>query len=396
MVALQIERPVSRAPASITVPSLVRSAPSEPPRVSDERTVATGTVDGELAALVRTEIERAIQRNIKGLEYLSASDPQVGLSPKQVIHRRGTLALYHYLPTTPEVYRVPLLIVHSLVSKPYILDLTPGQSLIEFLVSRGFDVYLVDWGTPRPEDSQLTLERYVLDFLPECVERVAADSGEADVSLIGYCFGGVLALLYAALNSDGPLRNLVCFTTPVNFEGMGLQRRWSDPRWFDVDRVVDTLGNVPPDLLLRSFEMLRPASKPASLVLLWDKMWDDDFVKAFRLLDHWATDHIPFPGECFRQVIKELMWGNRLIQGTFTLRGRAVRLEDVRVPLLNVTAEYDHIVPAAASRELVPLVGSGDKQDLVLKGGHVSLVAGGNAVYRLWPKLDAWLAPRSV
>jgi polyhydroxyalkanoate synthase len=105
---------------------------------------------------------------------------------------------------------------------------------------------------------------------------------------------------------------------------------------------------------------------------------------------------VPYAGECFRQTTKELMWANKLVKGEFALDGRSAKLDAITVPVLHVTAEHDHIVPAAASRDLVPMVGSTDKQQIVMKGGHVSLVAGGNAIFRLWPQLDRWLSRRSV
>jgi polyhydroxyalkanoate synthase len=255
---------------------------------------------------------------------------------------------------------------------------------------------MIDWGLPRAEDKRLRLEDYVLDFIPECIALTQKDSGEDDVSVVGYCMGGLLAVLYAALNPGGPLKNLVCFTTPVNFQGMELFSLWTDKRYFDVDRVVDALGNVPPELLVAAFDMLRPASKVAGQVKLWDNMWNDDFVKSFRMFDRWANDQIPFPGECFRQLTKELMWEDRLLNDEFTLDGRPVHLRDVTVPFIHLMAEHDHIVPQAASAPLAGLIGSEDKREVVLKGGHVSLVAGGNAVYRLWPQVDSWLAERSV
>lgn len=349
-----------------------------------------------LADRVRREIDHAIQRRVKGLKYLVSSDPPVGVTPKDAIHARGTLVLHHYRPLCDDVYRVPLLMIMSLVSRPYILDLAPGQSLVEFLLRRGFDVYLVDWGVPRPEDSRLRLENYVLDFMPDCIERVRSDSGEPDVSIIGYCMGGILSALYAALHPDGPLRNLVCFTTPVDFEGMGLMRQWIDPRHFDVDHVVDTLGNVPPQLLLASFDMLRPVSRMAARVRLWDNMWNDDFVHSYRAFQRWANDQIPFPGETFRQLVKEMQWPNSLCRNEFHLGGRPVDLSRIRGPFLQVLAEHDHIVPYDAGRPLIGLVGSEDKEELLLKGGHVSLVAGPHAVGRMWPRLDAWLAERSI
>src|SRR5207247_2008153 len=149
--------------------------------------------------------------------YLTSRPPEMGRTPKDVVYSRGTLSLYHYRPQRDEVYRVPVVIVMSLVSRSYILDLVPGQSFIQFLLERGFDVDMIDCGVPRPEDKRLRLEDYTLDFMPDCVNRIFADSGERDVSMIGYCMGGLLAVIYAALHAGGPLKNLACFTTPVNF-----------------------------------------------------------------------------------------------------------------------------------------------------------------------------------
>jgi polyhydroxyalkanoate synthase len=354
------------------------------------------TSDTSIAARVRAEIERTIQRNIKGLDYLFSGDPVMGLTPKDIIYKRGTLQLYHYRPLSNEVYRVPVLLVMSLVSKSYILDLTPGQSFIEFLLKQGYDVYLIDWGVPRPEDRVLRLEDYILDFMPDCIARILADSGEPDLSLIGYCMGGMLAIMYSALYPNLPLKNLICLTTPVNFDGMGLTRQWTDQRYFDVDRIVDTLGNVPPELISASFEMLRPAARIAQQIRLWDNMWNDDFVKSYRMFDRWANDQIPFPGECFRQTTKELMWANKLYRNEFELGGQRVDIGNIRVPFLSVMAEHDHIVPYESAKDLINLVGSSDKRDIVLKGGHVSMVAGPNASRRLWPELDSWLSERSI
>ncbi len=352
--------------------------------------------DTSIAARVRAEVERTIQRNIKGLDYLFSGDPAMGLTPKDMIYRKGTLSLYHYRAQAKEVYRTPVLLVMSLVSKYYILDLTPGQSFIEFLVKQGYDVYLIDWGIPRPEDKGLRLEDYILDFMPDCIARILADSGEPDLSMIGYCMGGMLAIMYAALYPDLPLKNLVCFTTPVNFDGMGLTRQWTDKRYFDVDRIVDTLGNVPPELMMASFDMLRPVARIAQQIRLWDNMWNDEFVKSYRMFDRWANDQIPFPGECFRQTTKELMWENKLYKNELLLGGRRINLSNIQVPFLSVMAEHDHIVPYESAKDLINLVGSTDKRDIVLKGGHVSMVAGSNASRRLWPELDGWLSERSL
>lgn len=345
---------------------------------------------------IQLEVQRAIQRSIKGVEYFGSTAPVLGTTAKDVLHSRGTMKLYHYRPLSDEVYRVPVLFVMATTNRGYILDMVPGQSLVEFLLKRGFDVYMLDWTAPRPEERGLKMEDYVLDFIPDCIQRVQRDSGETDVSVIGYCFGGVLSVLYGSIFSDGPMKNLICFTTPIDFRQMTLFQNFSDRRYFDVDKLVDSVGNVPPELIFSSFEMLRPASRPISQIQLWENMWSDEFVKSYRMFDRWAQDTLPLAGEYFRQTTKDLMWDNKLYENTMSVGGRRADLSRIKVPILHAVAEHDHIVPYEAAKPLIAKVGSSDKEEVILKGGHVSLVAGANAIKRLWPKLDSWLSERST
>ena len=292
---------------------------------------------------------------------------------------------------------MPVLLVMSLVSKPYILDLTPGQSLIEFLLQQGFDVYMIDWGVPRPEDKRLRLEDYVLDFIPDCVERVLADSRRARPLDRRLLHGRQLSVMYAALHPDGPLKNLACFTTPVNLDGMELMRKWSDERYFDVDRIVDTLGNVPPELIYASFDMLRPVSQAAGQVRLWDNMWNDEFVKSYRMFDRWAADQIPFPGECFRQTTKELMWENKLYKNELELGGRRVDLGEHQgaVPARHGRAR-PHRPLRGGEESSSPWSAARTRRSSYSRAATSAWWPAGNAIYRLWPQLDAWLSERSI
>lgn len=347
-------------------------------------------------ATAQEEFERMLARSIKGFDYFTSPAPVVGATPKDVLIERGTMRLNHYRPRVDDVYRVPILLVMATTNRGFIFDLVPGQSLVEFLLDAGFDVFMLEWEPPRSHEKSLTLESYVLDFLPGAVARVRQETGEPDVNVVGYCFGGVLSLLWAALEEEGALANLVTFTTPIDFTHMDLFQAWSDRRFFDVDRLVDTLGNVPGDMLYSAFDMLRPGARPAANLRLWDNMWDDDYVKSFRMFERWNTDTLPLAGEYFRQTTKMLMWENRLLNGTMEVDGRRVDLSGITRPFLHIAAEHDHIVPRAASAPLIGMIGSVDKSEVVLKGGHVSLVAGGNAIKRMWPALAGWLAERST
>ena len=359
--------------------------------------MSAAAADSEsIAARIRAEVDRTLQRGIKGIEYMSSGGPALGRTPRDLIHQRGTLALYHYRPMTDEIYRVPLLLVMAVTNRGYILDLVPGQSLVEFLLEQGYDVFVIDWNPPRPNEKHLRLEDYTQDFIPDCVQRVQRASGVDDVTLVGYCMGGVLSTIYTALNPEGPVKNLAVFTTPIDFSQMQLFSSWSDKRHFDVDKLVDTVGNAPPEMIFRSFLLLRPADAVTGKVHLLDNLWNDEFVKAYRMFDRWASDILPLPGEFFRQVTKELMWENKLLKNELVLGGRQVDLSKIKVPLFHAVAEHDHIVPYDAAKPLVAMVGSKDRTEIVLKGGHVSVVAGANAVKRLWPRLDAWLGKRST
>ncbi|QBR04033.1 PHA/PHB synthase family protein [Paraburkholderia pallida] len=349
-----------------------------------------------LAERLQLEVERAVQRGLKSMELLGLNTPSVGRTPKTVLHRRGTLELVHYRAVVDEVYRLPLLVVMAPTNKGYILDLAPGQSLIEFLLGRGYDLYLIDWNAPTDDERDLKIDDYVLDFIPDCIRRVQQDSGEQDVTLLGYCAGGMLSVIYQSLHVDGPVKNLVCMTTPVDFSKMDLFRSLADERSFDVDRFVDGVGVVPADFVLAGFDALRPASRIAGQVRLWDNLWNDQFVKGYRMMERWGNETLPVPGGYFRQMTRELLQKNALYEGTLRIGGRLVELGKVTVPLLHIVAQYDHIVPPACARPLVERVGSSDKEEVVLPGGHVSIAAGANAIKRMWPKLDSWLEGRSL
>ena len=345
----------------------------------------------------QSRIDRNRKRIQKGLDILLArEEPPVGVTPKDVIYSRGTLRLYHYRPLSDEVYRVPVIFVMSLVSKPWILDLTSGQSFVQYMLAQGFDVFMVDWGVPRPEDGRLRFEDYVQDLMPRCFEEVQKATGEPDFTLLGYCMGGLFTLMYAGINPDAPVKNIVCAATPVDMEGMRLFKSWTNPRYFDVDRLVDAMGNIPPEMMLRSFELLRPMDRWTGYTRLIDNLWDPTFVYGFRIMYKWTNEQIPFPGEAYRQFVKDFLWDNKLMKGELTVGGRRVNLQAITCPVFHAMAEHDHIAPFAATRPLTSLVGSEETEDVVLKGGHVSLVAGKNAVGRLWPAVADWLSHRSL
>lgn len=357
----------------------------------------TGQLSAEaVAERARLAVDRALKRNIKGLDFLTAGRQEVGAMAKDLVHRDGTAMLYRYRPVVDEIYRVPLLIVSPPSNRGYIFDLAPGQSMVEFLLNRGYDVFNLDWAPPRRDEAGLGISDYVDRFIPESIERIAQITGEPDVTLSGYCMGGTLATIHAALYPGSAVKNFIAFATPVDFNFMKLFQSWADKRHFDVDMVVEKLGNIPPEIMLGAFDLARPANRAAGRMHLWSNMWNDEFVRSYRMFDRWAAETLPVPGEYFREQIKYLMWENALCQNALKVGGRIVNLSDITVPILNIVAQHDHIVSHEATQPLMTLTGSTDREEIVTKGGHVSLVAGPSAVRRLWPLIDSWLGKRST
>src|SRR5438093_1232955 len=183
-----------------------------------------------------------------------------GLTPKEVIWTKNQALLYHYLPQAERRHKTPLLLIYALINKPYILDLYPGNSFIEHLVKDGFEVYLLDWGEWGPEDSRVTFDDLVLDYIPKTVRKVARHAGQERISLMGYCIGGILTSIYTALHPDAPLRNAIFMAAPVDFAEAGLFGCWLDPRYFPIDRLVEAYGNVPGALIEMGAKLLKPVT----------------------------------------------------------------------------------------------------------------------------------------
>ena len=343
-------------------------------------------------------VEKAIARNLPDLEQLPSTEAEldVGTSGKELVYTEDTARLYHYDAMCDEIYRVPVLIIMSPVARGYILDLAKGQSLIEYLLLQGHDVFMLEWTEPRRQHADLNFEDYVSRLVGNCVDKVVESTGEPDLTLVGYCMGGMLATMYAASSENPAVKNLACFTTPFNADGMYLYKRWVEAGAVDIDRLINELGNVPGDIVNSSIQALRPLQKTAGQLQLLNNVENDAFVKAHLRFDHWATNQLAVPGGLAKELFDRFLGQNLFCKNDYPIGDKRVDLSKITVPFLHVAAEYDHIVPSAASEGLVAAIGSEDKQEIVVKGGHVSLVAGGNAIYRLWPQLDRWLSQRAV
>ena len=341
-----------------------------------------------------------MEERLRTLMRVTTTRYPVAQTPKEVIWTLNKAKLYRYIPVVPPEQRhpVPLVLVFALMNRPYILDLRPGNSFVEYMLKHGYDVYLVDWGAPGPEDKHLKLDDYVLDYLPRALRKVKAVSGSDTFSLLGWCIGAILTTCYAALRPDDGLRNLILLTAPLDFSNKeaGGFVSWVNDRYFDADKLVASFGNMPGEFLDYGAKALKPVENYIGNYLrLWDNLDNPKIVESWHAMNTWVNDLIPMAGGAYRQLINEFYRENRLMNSTLTLRGEHVDLSHVRANLLNVIADADHITPACQSETAMPKFGSEDKQVLKLHGGHIGLMAGSSAVKGTWPHIDAWLAARS-
>ena len=346
---------------------------------------------GELVERVRRDAERSVLRVRNGLKHLAGvGRPVLSQTPKDTVWRSEKVELWRYRSDRRTI-GCPLLFVHSLVSRSYVFDLVPGNSVVEAMLDRGFDVYLLDWGVPDGLEASNGLETYTDGYLPEVIAAVADRSATGDVNVFGYCFGGLLSLLSLAGNPSLSVRSLAVQATPVDFGPMGPMTAMLADGRVRVDDLLDATGNVPPEVMLNSFKVLQPTADVTGYVNLWQHLWNDEFVSAHQVMTQWARDHIPFPGAAFRQTAELFVRDNRLASGTVPLNGRDVHLGDITVPFLNIMGEKDHIVPPASSEGLGALVGSDVVDELRFPAGHVGLVVGRSAHQRFLPRMADWL-----
>ncbi|UCF08742.1 MAG: class III poly(R)-hydroxyalkanoic acid synthase subunit PhaC [Thermoplasmata archaeon] len=342
-----------------------------------------------------TDLQR---RTAKAAELLmNPPEIKVGTTPHEVVYQDGKMRLLHYLPLTQKQHPVPLLVVYALINKPYILDLQPDRSVIRRLLSEGFDVYLIDWGSPTPGDRYLTLDDYVNWYIDDVVDFIRTRHDLDTISVLGYCMGGTLAVMYVALHPE-KVRNFVLMAAPLDFEAdQGLLKQWSNKDYFHPDKLVDTVGNVPGEFLNFGFLLLDPVNNLYTKYLKFiEKVDNEDFVKMFFRMEKWINDGIPLAGEAYREFIKKCYQENLLVKSKLTINGHRVNLKNIKMPLLSLVAQYDHLVPPESSMSFNDLVPSSDKYMIMFPTGHIGLSVSSASHAKLWPQVAGWLAKRSV
>jgi polyhydroxyalkanoate synthase subunit PhaC len=326
---------------------------------------------------------------------LTTPDAHIASSPRDLVWTHRKASLYRYRSSNRR-YAVPVLLVFALINRPHIFDLRPGNSFVEHLLEEGFDVFLLDWGVPGDEDFDMGLDSYVCDELPWGIRETLRAAGQEEVSLVGWCIGGTLAAMHAALEPEGPVRNLVLLTTPIDTTG-SLYTKWVGRESFDVDRVADTMPSIPGIGVDIANKLMKPVTNYwTTYRRLWDQVRTGTAKREpYQAMAKWVADNPPFPSRAYREWITWMYKENRLVSGKLRLRGRRVDLRRIDHNLLVVTAGADHIAPPQGTAPVLDLVSSADVTHIDRPGGHIGLMAGSKARQEIWPEIVDWLEERS-
>ena len=265
---------------------------------------------------------------------------------------------------------------------------------VEFGVTAKEDVYLIDWGYPDLADRWLTLDDYINGYIRRSVDAVAKNAGVKKINVLGICQGGAFSLCFSAIYPD-KVKNLITMVTPVDFHTPdNMLSNWT--RNLDADLFVNTLGNVPADLMNWCYLMLKPMrllqQKYVGMVDILDNKLE---LENFLRMEKWIFDSPDQAGEAFRQFMRDFYQGNKLIKGGLKLGKHEVDLKNITMPVLNIFAEQDHLVPPDSSRAMKDVVGSKDYTQIAFKGGHIGIYVSSRAQREVPPAIHDWLRARA-
>jgi polyhydroxyalkanoate synthase len=350
--------------------------------------------------VLQTELKRIEEAGRTFARVTTQPSPVVGQTPKVTIWTLNKARLYRYTPVLPaeERRRVPLLLVFAIMNRPSILDLRPGHSFVEYMLQRGYDVYLLDWGIPGYEDRGLTLGDYALEYLPRAIRKVKSVSGSDEFSMLGWCLGALITTIYAASRPDDGLRNLILLTAPLDFSDKtaGGFARWVNDPEFNAAKIAETFGLVPGEMIDYGAKALKPVENYiGSYLSLWDNIENPTLVEAWHAMNTWVRDLVPMAGAAYEEIIQQFYRENRLVEGTYRAKGETVDLARLRANILSIIADRDHITPPCQTEGALVKFGSPDKTIHHIPGGHIGIMAGSGAAKRVWPMIDEWLADRS-
>lgn len=324
-------------------------------------------------------------------------------SPYEIICSHSLLELRHYGAASSESGQpIPILLVPPLMARSLLFDLSPGRSFVQYLISRNFSVYVIDWKSPEYHEANISVEHYAQRWLPQAIEAIQEHSGAKKISLFGYCLGGLFCLWYLGTQTqlwpgkDNPIANMVMVATPIDTERMGFFSQIGQGLAKPIEAIARRMGNIPGALSSRIFQLTNPSKMVSKWWDLWKHMGEAEYLSNFSAMEEWFGDFTDFPQKTFLQVFQDHIVNNLSYKDLFELGGCHVDLQSIRLPVLAFAGDSDKIVHPDAIYALENVLGSDNIRIEMARGGHAGVIAGRQAANDVWKIAADWLEQQSL
>lgn len=381
-------------------------------------------------ALIRRALDQALELNERvadtignGFDWLFRRDDLIksGQTWFELVHDGDPMSVRYYeLPEDNEIeladgsrmpierkrHPIPLVLVPPLGVTTETFDLMPNRSLARYMSARGFKTYLIDWGKPERRHAHLGMKHYADEMMSEALAKIRQHSGVQQVSLMGWCMGGLICLLHAGLKKDPRIVNIVTVASPIDLRGGGmvagvaqvlntpakLIRKYTQFRLHQLDPAK---LHLPAWTTTLAFKLTDPIG---SITTYWDlitRLWDREFVESHSTTSHYLNNMLVYPAGMVQDMIVRVAVDNKLAAGEIEVGKKISRFKNIGASMLAFAGETDVLVPAPIARRIMELVPTADKRFSVAPGGHMGVILGSKAQKHVWAESAEWLRQRS-
>lgn len=334
-------------------------------------------------------------------------------TPYEVLYDDGLAKLRHYLPiqanqenqpadAAQKKQPYPLLFVSPLAVNTSIYDLLENRSLIHYVLTQGFDVYLIDWGQPTRKQSHKGFGYYVVEALPAMIKAVRKYSGKQKLHLHGWSMGGLFSVLYTAYAKDTDIESLVLVGVPIDTDASGYIGKFSSLARKTLNATEHVTGVHPkylPSQLMHTyswmnmmaFKVIDPIGTSKSYWHLFKNLNNDVSLKENAAKAHFLNSMLDYPGRIIKDVAFFFWLENAFIKGTFKLNGQIIDLKNIKSKIMVVTGRSDTLITTASARAILDIVDNDKNYFMEIPGGHVGILNSRISSERVWPKMVEWL-----